>query len=72
MAISNENDYRDSGGAVEYPSVSFLTFSWSVDMQIIFPIQKFQNSMRIWNAIIRGVLSPPKPTPSKPVGGEVA
>ena len=30
-----------------------------------------QNSRRDWNAIMRGVLSPPKPTPSKPVGGEV-
>jgi hypothetical protein len=31
-----------------------------------------QNSNRAWKAIIRGLLSPPKPTPSKPVGGEVA
>src|ERR1700730_4853672 len=30
-----------------------------------------QNSRRNWNAIIRGVLSPPKPTPSNPVGGDV-
>jgi hypothetical protein len=30
-----------------------------------------QNSRRIWNAIMRGVLSPPNPTPSRPVGGEV-
>jgi hypothetical protein len=30
-----------------------------------------QNSNRDWKAIIRGLLSPPKPTPSKPVGGEV-
>jgi hypothetical protein len=26
-----------------------------------------QNSNRDWKAIIRGLLSPPKPTPSKPV-----
>ncbi len=31
-----------------------------------------QNSSRAWNAIMRGELSPPKPTPSSPVGGEVA
>ena len=30
-----------------------------------------QNSSRVWNATMRGLLSPPKPTPSKPVGGEV-
>jgi len=30
-----------------------------------------QNSSRAWNAIMRGLLSPPSPTPSKPVGGEV-
>ena len=30
-----------------------------------------QNSSRAWNAIIRGELSPPNPTPSSPVGGEV-
>jgi len=30
-----------------------------------------QNSSRAWTAIIRGELSPPNPTPSKPVGGEV-
>jgi len=30
-----------------------------------------QNSNLAWNAIIRGLLSPPNPTPSKPVGGEV-
>lgn len=30
-----------------------------------------QNSRRNWNAVMRGALSPPKPTPSKPVGGEV-
>src|ERR1700733_8578261 len=30
-----------------------------------------QNSSRAWNAIMRGVLSPPSPTPSRPVGGEV-
>src|ERR1022692_2624865 len=31
-------------------------------------IEKAQNSSRTWNAIMRGVLLPPKPTPSKPVG----
>jgi SAM-dependent methyltransferase len=30
-----------------------------------------QNSSRIWSAIIRGELSPPRPTPNSPVGGEV-
>src|ERR1017187_5195782 len=30
-----------------------------------------QNSNRACKAIIRGLLSPPKPTPSNPVGGEV-
>jgi hypothetical protein len=30
-----------------------------------------QNSTRACNAIMRGELSPPKPTPSRPVGGEV-
>src|ERR1017187_3935216 len=30
-----------------------------------------QNSNRAWNAIIRGELSPPNPTPNSPVGGEV-
>src|ERR1700733_2878013 len=30
-----------------------------------------QNSILPWNAIIRGELSPPSPTPSKPVGGEI-
>jgi hypothetical protein len=33
--------------------------------------QRSQNSRRPWNAIIRGELSPPNPTPSNPVGGEV-
>jgi hypothetical protein len=32
---------------------------------------KYQNSSRAWSAIMRGELSPPKPTPSSPVGGEV-
>jgi hypothetical protein len=32
---------------------------------------KDQNSTRAWKAIIRGLLSPPNPTPSKPVGGDV-
>ena len=32
---------------------------------------RLQNSRRAWNAIIRGELSPPNPTPSSPVGGEV-
>jgi len=30
-----------------------------------------QNSSRAWKAIMRGLLSPPSPTPSNPVGGEV-
>src|ERR1019366_1237690 len=30
-----------------------------------------QNSSRIWRAIMRGALSPPRPTPSSPVGGDV-
>ena len=30
-----------------------------------------QNSILPWNAIIRGELSPPSPTPSSPVGGEM-
>jgi hypothetical protein len=30
-----------------------------------------QNSTRAWNAIMRGELSPPNPTPNSPVGGEV-
>ena len=34
-------------------------------------VASVQNSNRSWNAIIRGELSPPKPTPSKPVGGDV-
>ena len=36
-----------------------------------FLIESNQNSNRAWNAIMRGELSPPSPTPSKPVGGEV-
>jgi Dynamin family len=35
------------------------------------PDGPLQNSKRAWSAIMRGELSPPKPTPSKPVGGEV-
>jgi hypothetical protein len=31
---------------------------------------KSQNSNRAWKAIILGELSPPSPTPSRPVGGE--
>src|ERR1039458_6845056 len=31
----------------------------------------FQNSIRPSNAIMRGELSPPNPTPSSPVGGEI-
>ena len=34
-------------------------------------VRKRQNSRRAWKAIMRGVLSPPRPTPSRPVGGEV-
>ncbi len=30
-----------------------------------------QNSILPWNAIMRGELSPPSPTPSSPVGGEM-
>ena len=30
-----------------------------------------QNSILPWNAIMRGELSPPRPTPSSPVGGEM-
>ncbi len=30
-----------------------------------------QNSRRDWKAIMRGELSPPRPTPRRPVGGEV-
>ena len=30
-----------------------------------------QNSSRAWKAIMRGLLSPPSPTPSKPVGGKL-
>ena len=30
-----------------------------------------QNSSRAWKATMRGELSPPSPTPSSPVGGEV-
>lgn len=30
-----------------------------------------QNSILPWKAIMRGELSPPRPTPSKPVGGEI-
>jgi hypothetical protein len=30
-----------------------------------------QNSILPWNAIMRGELSPPSPTPSSPVGGEI-
>jgi len=32
---------------------------------------RLQNSSRASNAIIRGELSPPNPTPNSPVGGEV-
>jgi hypothetical protein len=35
------------------------------------PMIIIQNSIRAWNAIIRGELSPPKPTPRSPVGGDV-
>jgi hypothetical protein len=34
-------------------------------------LRRLQNSSRAWNAIIRGELSPPNPTPSSPVGGAV-
>lgn len=30
-----------------------------------------QNSILPWNAIMRGEVSPPRPTPSRPVGGDV-
>lgn len=32
---------------------------------------KAQNSILPWKAIMRGELSPPRPTPSRPVGGEM-
>ncbi len=32
---------------------------------------EFQNSILPWKAIMRGELSPPSPTPSSPVGGEM-
>ena len=34
-------------------------------------LSRSQNSSLAWNAIMRGELSPPSPTPSSPVGGEV-
>ena len=37
----------------------------------IFVHHLFQNSIRPRKAIIRGALSPPRPTPSNPVGGEI-
>src|SRR5271167_546939 len=39
--------------------------------QTTIPAITYQNSKRARNAIIRGLLSPPKPTPRRPVGGEV-
>src|ERR1700690_1642191 len=42
--------------------------SISVRSIAVFSIQ---NSSRIWIAIMRGALSPPRPPPSNPVGGDV-
>ena len=39
--------------------------------QVIASFMYSQNSTRACKAIMRGLLSPPSPTPSKPVGGEV-
>ena len=35
------------------------------------PASAPQNSILPWKAIMRGELSPPNPTPSSPVGGEI-
>ena len=47
------------------------TARFSVQLLKAGVVASVQNSNRSWNAIIRGELSPPKPTPSKPVGGDV-
>src|ERR1700722_11711460 len=47
------------------PQAFYLPFAAVV---VLF---RYQNSRANRKAIMRGVLSPPKPTPSNPVGGEV-
>ena len=63
---------REMRTALEVNTLSSLCRKPATSLHDPRPGLAHQNSRRAWNAIIRGELSPPSPTPSRPVGGEVA
>ena len=77
IVVSDTQAYRQFGNAVVPKVVEAVgtqimkIMFWKLSRQESLFRKAPQNSSRAWNAIMRGELSPPNPTPSSPVGGEV-